>query len=408
MTYDGTDKDADGVIESGVKPERLFTEEREPDIVVTKESGQVVASGRGFEIASGQSASNVIQEAIDKALELGGGMILCKGQSEYKLDSQVRVKSLVNLSTGPESILKNTLSDTFQYCIVYEPGSQTERLRVNANQQQGVKFGEGGTSVESYNGLVDVVNAGKNFDSERSPIRQSAIAVAGFDIIFKHIHTFQGNAGLFFNGASDVYIQSCLMVNASTGVLIDSSEHIFMPIVDIDSSTRQGLVINSSQDIRAKGSVWFNGNEFTASPLDGIAVGEFSTCLGLELNFNILDVGDKAVHLHDVQNSDMRFRIADDILFTDGNSTTTGIKYESSVGDSVSIDARISDNIPTKVDGQVQGTFNGIGVEFANSETPTTSKWDIGIIVEFTDTGDGSGSGLYLLLPSQTWAELSI
>lgn len=51
-------------------------------------------------------------------------------------------------------------------------------------------------------------------------------------------------------------------------------------------------------------------------------------------------------------------------------------------------------------------TINGIGTESANAETPTASAWDVGTIVNFTDSGDGSGTGTYVLVNSSTWRKI--
>lgn len=49
---------------------------------------------------------------------------------------------------------------------------------------------------------------------------------------------------------------------------------------------------------------------------------------------------------------------------------------------------------------------DGLGTESANADTPTVDTWSTGDVVAFTDTGDGSGSGVYLLLPDGNWSLL--
>ena len=51
-------------------------------------------------------------------------------------------------------------------------------------------------------------------------------------------------------------------------------------------------------------------------------------------------------------------------------------------------------------------TLNGMGTETANAETPTAATWTTGDRVDFTDSGDGSGNGVYLLLPDGTWSQV--
>lgn len=48
-------------------------------------------------------------------------------------------------------------------------------------------------------------------------------------------------------------------------------------------------------------------------------------------------------------------------------------------------------------------TLNGIGQETANAEVPQSSEWVVGEWVDFTDSGDGSGDGLYLYDPTRSW-----
>lgn len=52
-------------------------------------------------------------------------------------------------------------------------------------------------------------------------------------------------------------------------------------------------------------------------------------------------------------------------------------------------------------------TVNGTGEEATDAETPTASNWRHGNIVDFTDTDDGSGDGVYLLKKDGTWTQLA-
>lgn len=50
---------------------------------------------------------------------------------------------------------------------------------------------------------------------------------------------------------------------------------------------------------------------------------------------------------------------------------------------------------------------NGLATETANAETPTAASWEPGDIVEFTDSGDASGDGVYILgRDGSTWTQL--
>jgi len=49
-----------------------------------------------------------------------------------------------------------------------------------------------------------------------------------------------------------------------------------------------------------------------------------------------------------------------------------------------------------------------MGRETANAEEPTAANWEIGDVVEFKDSGDGSGNGTYQLLrDGSAWIQLS-
>lgn len=52
-------------------------------------------------------------------------------------------------------------------------------------------------------------------------------------------------------------------------------------------------------------------------------------------------------------------------------------------------------------------TLHGIGEESANAEEPQSTAWLVGEMVDFTDTGDGSGNGLYVMDPSRTWRQIA-
>lgn len=57
-------------------------------------------------------------------------------------------------------------------------------------------------------------------------------------------------------------------------------------------------------------------------------------------------------------------------------------------------------------DNGVRTRINGVGVETANAETPTAASWEIGEVVDFIDSGDASGDGVYLKLPDASWSQI--
>lgn len=56
--------------------------------------------------------------------------------------------------------------------------------------------------------------------------------------------------------------------------------------------------------------------------------------------------------------------------------------------------------------GAVNSTLNNLGLESANAEEPQLTKWQHGNIVDFTDSGDGSGDGIYIKNHAGNWVKL--
>lgn len=72
---------------------------------------------------------------------------------------------------------------------------------------------------------------------------------------------------------------------------------------------------------------------------------------------------------------------------------------------------RINNTIPTgpasTLPTGASNTNNNIGAESANAETPTLASWQVGDIVNFTDSGDATGNGTYLKVDGSTWVQLA-
>ena len=55
----------------------------------------------------------------------------------------------------------------------------------------------------------------------------------------------------------------------------------------------------------------------------------------------------------------------------------------------------------------VRTLINGIGKETADAETPQHAEWQIGHIVDFVDSGDASGDGIYIKNTAGNWIKIS-
>lgn len=96
----------------------------------------------------------------------------------------------------------------------------------------------------------------------------------------------------------------------------------------------------------------------------------------------------------------------------DGNLSSTdysryGISVRSGATDTRIRDVNTTGHTQDGIqDGGTRTRINGVGTESANAETPTTADWDTGDVVDFTDSGDGSGDGVYKLLPDDSWSQI--
>lgn len=99
-------------------------------------------------------------------------------------------------------------------------------------------------------------------------------------------------------------------------------------------------------------------------------------------------------------------------------ATIRDLNYNPAASDTVDIGSNVFKTSvefhgePSKLDGVVtnNGDFtvlNGHGSESANAETPDSTKWEVGDIIGFTDSGDGSGTGTYILAADGTWTQLA-
>lgn len=80
-----------------------------------------------------------------------------------------------------------------------------------------------------------------------------------------------------------------------------------------------------------------------------------------------------------------------------GSPTMDNAVVVTSTGTHVYIDGHPISSGTTSTAFSGMDSFNGYGEESANAETPTAANWQVGDVVKFTDSGDGSGTGIYIL-----------
>jgi parallel beta-helix repeat protein len=89
-----------------------------------------------------------------------------------------------------------------------------------------------------------------------------------------------------------------------------------------------------------------------------------------------------------------------------GSPTMDNAVFVSSSGANISLDGHSITSGATGTNLSGLTSVNGFATESANANTPTLANFSIGDLVKFTDTGDGSGNGIYLRGTSG-WEQLS-
>ena len=210
------------------------------------------------------------------------------------------------------------------------------------------------------------------------------------------------------NSAHWIGVNNVIAVGTGVGARIDGS-------VDILSMNN----VLSTGQINIAANRCLMGNILVQSPgNDGILVdggGEF-----FGGNISILDPGGVGFfnrEANEVAIDGLFVRGADEKGLADNDAGTrqrfSNVDIAGSVNEDVDVrgtDTSVSGKWDTVSDTGTRTRLNGIGTESASAETPTASDWDSGNVVDFTDTGDGSGTDRYIRLPAtftDSWVRLS-
>jgi len=269
-------------------------------------------------------------------------------------------------------------------------------------------------------------------------IKQSAIdCYGGTDghIVGVKIDNTEGYGIGAVNGSERITIDDCTVINGNSNqndlgavwlretgckltnsdVIADGTEPRAQKGVSIESSGclvddclvkgwyNSGIKINGVDDCTVRATTVKNNNQGGSNLGAGIRTGDDSAANNLRLINN---------HIHDDQATKTQeyailMRAGDGHIINEndlrGNISNTLRFYNYAPND-----VHLEDNIGA-IDFAELGTgstLNGMGSETANAETPTAATWRTGDKVDFTDSGDGSGNGVYLLLPDGTWSQV--
>lgn len=356
------------------------------------------------------NSSQTIQEAHDALPEQGGRIYV-------SVDEYTEENNLPIVFSKPTILEGPGWGDPFASAGVLDWSSNTSDtiFRVDNGADQ-VRFSSGirNLHVRGGNRIIDIGHGG-HFDVTKCFFEDADTNIIRF---------LSEGGGLFFN------FEHCRFENAGgTGVDMTPPPDGLLPNMGVFRCTtvdRSGGI-----GVHAKGvNVLFEQSAFQRSDEEGIRSGDNAnvTNVGIQncyfegnggsgstdADIRLLDAGSncsavlntyhsaagssagRAVYMHDGYR-----HMASMIRGPNANVEISQYTSDCQVG---WVDPRGS---VTVASGATRPRVNGLGVASGNAEEPKASNWFIGETVEWTDTGDGSGDGLYLLQHNGTWRRMA-
>lgn len=301
------------------------------DIVIYESAGTVFADWDGRVVSEGTDSSTVIQDACNQLTAVGGGSVLLQS-GYFQITSTVEITDGIRLSTTHRAYVENNQTDNFSPTLHFRPGSGSDFLEVNGNGGTGVLVGDAGGPSNIDLGFMNVYSNGDLYDGGTGKWTYG-VKFQGYNINFNHIHIFQGNRGLEFNGAADVWGHSAIVVNATTGVDISGGEHIFLDNIDVDSCKYIGVQINGSNEINIEASIWNNADQYTTAALTyGVACGMYGACSHVDIDTKHIGHGGTGLYVDSVTESSFSTAVSNGGLMTSTQTINTGIETTGNTG----------------------------------------------------------------------------
>jgi hypothetical protein len=343
--------DVDG---KSVDPESLYS--GNSDAYVFESGGVYRVLVDGQEVYNGTDPVAAIQTAIDDVSSLSAGTVTI-GNGTYEIDSTVTVKEGITLLQGKRTYIKNTQTDEFSPTFAFKKNTDIPRFELDANGGSGVVFGEPYTPANVTIGDLNVYNASTTYANGQATF---GVKLQGYNINYDHFHIVGGNRGLEVTGAGDIFGHSGIVIQAAVGVSVGSSEHLVLKSLDIDSCTYQGMVVNSTNDLRTDATIWNNADEYPNSLGVGVVMGQYGKCTQIISDTTHIGHGGTGLHAYDVSDSSLTVSMTNGGLNTTTQTIQTGVHTESAVEDSVEISGDISGISTSLIKGG--GTFDIEGV----------------------------------------------
>jgi hypothetical protein len=314
-------------------------------------------------------------------------------------------------------------------------------LAAKADDFDPYKRGSGGTLVDTT--WSDVSVAPATAGGKGSLIRTIANGGRAVDGVYATNLALDGESNTslcnigFHSGTNDRSEHKNIYVDGLNGDSSHSFVRVLSPVDDVTVENVSGTVVNDDpeQFVFAEASVGrirvVNPNVTLATPFFR---GGQNTVSELEIEGGDVEFStdSKAIEVRNLRRMDKlriagtRFAVDEDVASTSrafhlrSSNTITNLTIEaflSNFATGITVESGISlahgrvdletDSVATPYDVNEAGvTAGGVGTESADAETPTAAAWQVGDVVAFTDTGDGSGDGVYRLLPDGSWVQV--
>lgn len=254
-----------------------------------------------------------------------------------------------------------------------------------------------------------------------------------YDVTIGHVESgWNANGGLWFDGASSVHVDTLALGDESRSVellRIGGADGVQIGKLFTVGGDR-GLVVSDSKNV-AVGDFWGVENRTDVTIGSGVTHTSVNATMRDTHGTGVEYAGDGRNALRVVSRSvggpvvEVGPAAFGDLALSGSvtGSAGDGIVVESpgaavhvhglSAHGNAGADLVVPEDNAVRVSDCALGSVEGaprvresVGVASADRERPYPSSWRVGDVVEFTDTGDGSGDGVYLRLRGERWARL--
>jgi hypothetical protein len=241
---------------------------------------------------------------------------------QYVLSQSVVVPSGITLDF--DGLVINQLQDLYSPCVVWNPGSFSNEIQINANNGSGIQLGQASSQNNIHIGNIRIANVGGTYNAPMN-LGQQGITITGYDTTISSAQVFLGSIGLVLSQASDVRIDRIIIVGPYQGIELSESEHVGINYIDIDTPTGLAGYIDSCHDVVISGTMWINGSNYggSANTRAFLNIGSQSSgnlVAGLRCTLNLLNCGDIPISVANIDQSLL------DVIVGPGN-LYTGTQY---------------------------------------------------------------------------------